>query len=139
MAFIYLDHNATTPVHPEAAEAMSELLRGGADGLGRFGNPSSLHAAGREARRLIEDARESLARLIGAQPAEIVFTGGGTEANNLALLGFAAAGKADLESRHIVASSFEHSSVLETLKSMEADGWEIGWVDPDSDGVVRPE
>src|SRR5688500_14804956 len=97
MSFSYLDHNATTPVHPEAAEAMGEVLRGA------FGNPSSLHAAGREARRRVEDARESLARLIGADPGEIVFTGGGTEANNLALMGFAAhAAQGKVPGRHLV-------------------------------------
>lgn len=135
MSFTYLDHNATTPVHPEAAEAMAEVLRGAA-----FGNPSSLHSAGREARRRLEDARESLARLIGAEPGEIVFTGGGTEANNLALLGFAAvASPGQGPGRHLVASSFEHGSVLETLKALEAQGWRVTWVDPDGDGVVRVE
>lgn len=140
MSLVYLDHNATTPVHPEVADAMAEVLRGGAEGRALFGNPSSLHAAGREARRRIEDARESLASLIGADPSEIVFTGGGTEANNLALLGFAASASETGKSagRHIVASSFEHSSVIETLKSLEAQGWEIGWADPDADGVVGP-
>lgn len=135
MSFTYLDHNATTPVHPEAAEAMAEVLRGAA-----FGNPSSLHSAGREARRRIEEARESLARLIGAEPGEIVFTGGGTEANNLALQGFAAfASPGKGPGRHLVASSFEHSSVLDTLKALEAQGWQVTHVDPDGDGVVRVE
>jgi cysteine desulfurase len=135
----YLDHNATTPVHPEAAEAMAGVLRDQAGQAAAFGNPSSLHAAGREARRRVEEARESLARLVGAAPQEIVFTSGGTEANNLALLGFAAAaGAGKSPGRHIVASSIEHSSVLETLRSLEARGWAVAWVDPDGDGVVRP-
>lgn len=145
MALLYLDHNATTPVHPEAARAMTDVLSGGA-----FGNPSSLHAPGREARRLIEEARESVARLVGAEPSEIVFTSGGTEANNLALQGFASSPGALLPAvsdgappgavrgRHIVASSIEHSSVLESLKALEARGWEVDWVAPDGDGVIHP-
>lgn len=137
MDIIYLDHNATTPLHPEVADAMIGVLRGDPEGPARFGNPSSLHSAGREARRRIEDARESLAGLIGAEPSEIIFTGGGTEANNLALLGFAAATKA--AGRHLVASAFEHSSVVETLKHLESSGWTVTWVDPDGEGVVRAE
>jgi cysteine desulfurase len=136
----YLDHNATSPVHPEAAEAMAGMIRDQAGRAAAFGNPSSLHAAGREARRRVEDARESLARLVGAAPQEIVFTSGGTEANNLALLGFAAAAETGKSPRrHIVASSFEHSSVLEALRSLEARGWAVTRVDPDGEGVVRPE
>lgn len=112
---------------------MMEVLGAGS----RFGNPSSLHAAGRAARRALEDARESLARLLLSEPREIVFTSGGTEANNLALLGFAASGKA--AGKHLVTSSFEHSSVLEAVKALEASGWRATRVDPDGDGVVRPE
>ncbi|HLP30955.1 MAG TPA: aminotransferase class V-fold PLP-dependent enzyme, partial [Geothrix sp.] len=90
--FHYLDHNATTPVHPEVAEAMARLLVSRPAGaVPAFGNPSSQHAAGREARRLMEDAREAVAALVGADPGEILFTSGGTEANNLALQGACAA------------------------------------------------
>jgi cysteine desulfurase len=128
MARHYLDHNATTPMLPEAAEAYARAA---------FGNPSSLHWAGRAARAAMEDAREILAAWIGATPAEIVFTGGGTEADNLALLGAAASGK--LRSRHIVAASFEHPAVLEPLRKLAAEGWEVSWIDPDGDGIVRPE
>lgn len=124
----YFDHNATTPMLPEAAEAYARAA---------FGNPSSLHWAGRAARAAVEDAREILAAWIGASPSEIVFTGGGTEADNLALLGAAASGR--LRSRHMVAAAFEHPAVLEPLRRLESEGWEVTWVDPDGDGVVRPE
>jgi cysteine desulfurase len=102
-----------------------------------FGNPSSLHWAGREARRRLEDARESLARWLAVDAAEIVFTSGGTEAGNLGLMGAAASGK--LAGRHLVAASFEHPAVLEPVRKLEAEGWRVTWVDPDGDGVVRPE
>lgn len=131
----YFDHNATTPLHPEVAQAMAALLlsQSGASG---FGNPSSIHWAGREARSLIEDARESLARLIDVSPAEIVFTSGGTEADNLAILGAAQSGR--LNGRHLIAATFEHPAVLEAFRKLEAEGWPITWIDPDGDGVVRP-
>lgn len=147
MPRFYFDHNSTTPLHPEAAAAMVSALGAtpGGPALGGpapgsapgFGNPSSLHWAGREARRLIEDARESLARLIAVDPGEIVFTSGGTEADNLAILGSAASGK--LKGRHLVAASFEHPAVLEAFRKLEAEGWEVTWIDPDGDGVVRVE
>jgi cysteine desulfurase len=97
MGRIYLDHNATAALRPEVLEAMVEVLRG-------VGNPSSVHGFGRAARNLVEDARERVARLVGARPADVVFTAGGTEANNLALKGAPAAA--------ILASAIEHPSVL---------------------------
>ncbi|MBW8889266.1 MAG: cysteine desulfurase [Fibrobacteres bacterium] len=123
----YFDHNATTPMLPEAAEAYAR---------GAFGNPSSLHWAGRAARAAVEDAREMLAGWLGVSPGEIVFCAGGTEADNLALLGAADSGK--LRGCHIVAASFEHPAVLEPIGKLAAAGWEVTWVDPDRDGVVRP-
>lgn len=128
MASLYFDHNATTPLLPEAAAAWASAA---------FGNPSSLHWAGRAARSAVEDARETLARWLEAGTSEITFTSGGTEADNLALLGAAASGR--LRSRHLVAARFEHSAVLEPLRRLEAEGWEVSWIDPDGDGVVRPE
>lgn len=124
----YFDHNSTTPMLPQAAEAFARAA---------FGNPSSLHWAGRAARAAVEDAREILAAWLEVPPGEIVFTGGGTEADNLALLGAAGSGK--LRSRHLVAASFEHPAVLEPVRKLEAEGWEVTWVDPDGDGVVRAE
>jgi cysteine desulfurase len=138
----YFDHNATTPLHPEVAQAMAALIQSqgafsGSGGSAGFGNPSSIHWAGREARSLVEDARESLARLIAVSPAEIVFTSGGTEADNLAILGAAHSGR--LKGRHLVAATFEHPAVLEAVRKLEAEGWPVTWIDPDGDGVVRPE
>src|SRR5512139_2025777 len=124
----YLDHNATTPLLPEAAVAWARAA---------FGNPSSLHWAGRAARAAVEEARETLAGWLGAAPGEIIFTSGGTEADNLALMGAAASGK--LRGRHLVAASFEHPAVLEALRRLESEGWETTYVDPGADGVVRPE
>ncbi|MDB5103875.1 MAG: nifS-2 [Fibrobacteres bacterium] len=139
MPRFYFDHNATTPLHPEVASAMSAVLGLGPDAKAGsvFGNPSSIHWAGREARSLVEDARESLARLIAVDPAEIVFTSGGTEADNLAILGAAASGR--LRGRHLIASTMEHPAVLEAFRKLEAEGWPISWIDPDGEGVVRPE
>ena len=124
----YFDHNATTPMLPEAAEAFART---------GFGNPSSLHWAGRAARAAVEDAREILAAWLGVSPAEIVFTAGGTEADNLALLGAAASGK--LRGRHLIAATFEHPAVLEPVRKLAAEGWDVTWIDPDGDGVVRAE
>ncbi|MDQ2999928.1 MAG: cysteine desulfurase [Fibrobacterota bacterium] len=147
MPRFYFDHNSTTPLHPEVVADMVAVLGAtpGGPAPGRqvpggpsgFGNPSSLHWAGREARRLIEDARESLAHLIAVDPGEIVFTSGGTEADNLAILGAASSGR--LRSRHLVAASFEHPAVLEAFRKLEVEGWDVTWIDPDGDGVVRVE
>ncbi|PIQ95765.1 MAG: cysteine desulfurase NifS [Nitrospinae bacterium CG11_big_fil_rev_8_21_14_0_20_56_8] len=106
---IYLDHNATTPVHPRVIDAMLPFFRG------TFGNPSSVHQEGRAARVSVDEAREHVASLIGAEPGEIIFTSGGTEANNLALLGTALASK---ERRHIITCAVEHPSVLNPLKQL---------------------
>jgi cysteine desulfurase len=133
----YFDHNATTPLHPEVAAVMAEYLgAAGIRGVG-LGNPSSIHSAGREARRLVEDAREALARLLAVATTEIIFTGGGTEADNLAILGAAASGK--LPGRHFVTSSFEHPAVLEAFRKLEALGHEVTWVEPDGNGIVSAE
>ena len=126
----YLDHAATTPLLPEVRAAIEET----AD---VFGNPSSVHAEGRRARRVVDDARERVAAAIGASPGEIVFTGGGTEANNLALKG--AAAKARARGNHLVSTSFEHHSVLDALRSLEAAGMELTLVAPDASGVVDPQ
>lgn len=129
----YFDHNAATPLHPEVAQAMAEAL-------GAFGNPSSIHWAGREARRRIEEARESLARLIAVPPAEIIFTSGGTEADNLAILGAALSARFHGQNnRHLIAATFEHPAVLEAFRKLESEGRPVTWIDPDGDGVVRPE
>lgn len=102
-----------------------------------FGNPSSLHAAGRRARRAVEDARDRVAAAIGASPSEIVFTGGGTEADNLALKG--AADRLRGNGNHLVATTFEHHAVLDSLAWLERRGWETSLVPVGEDGIVDPD
>jgi len=112
---IYLDHNATTPVAPEVLHIITSVLRD------QMGNPSSVHSMGRSARVLIDEAREQVASLIGASPSEIVFTSGGTEANNLALLGVALGARTG----HIVTSQVEHPSVLNPCRQLESLGFVV--------------
>jgi cysteine desulfurase len=127
----YFDHNATTPLLPEAAEA---LLRAAREA---WGNPSSLHAPGRKAKQAVEEAREQVAALLGAEPQEILFTGGGTEACNFGILGAARAlGKSGGKGRHAVGSAIEHPAVKASLIALEGEGWEVTWIRPDADGVV---
>jgi cysteine desulfurase len=123
---VYLDHNATTPLLPEALEAMLPFLREG------FGNPSSLHSFGQHARAAVERARERVAALIGAAPAEIVFTGSGTEADNLALRGVA--GRARGERRALVVSAVEHHAVLRTARTLAEEGLSVATAPVDADG-----
>lgn len=129
MRKVYLDHNATTPLSEEVREAMLPYLSE------HFGNPSSIHWAGREAKRAIEDAREKIADAMHALPEEIVFTGGGTEANNIAILG--PAFKSTLSKRHIITTTVEHSSVLNAMKYLESNGFKITKVDVDSYGMIN--
>jgi cysteine desulfurase len=127
---VYLDNAATTPLEPRVLEAMMPHLGG------RRGNPSSLHAPGGEAREAVEEARETVADLIGASTEEIFFTGGGTEADNLAVLGLARA--APPEKRHAVVSRVEHAAVRESVRRLESEGFEVTWVGVDTDGLVDP-
>ena len=131
MTRIYLDHNATTPVAPPVADAMTRALRG------VFGNPSSVHAYGQEAKTALDEARSAVARLIGAEPAEIVFTSGGSESNNLAIRGVAAAAAGGR--RRLVAGAIEHEAVLRTLKALGGDGRSVALAGVDERGVVTPE
>ncbi|SIT82758.1 cysteine desulfurase family protein [Edaphobacillus lindanitolerans] len=128
---IYLDHAATTPVRPEVAERFSELL------MNSYGNPSSIHGTGREARRILDESRSAIARLLGAEPSEIIFTGGGTESDNLAIFGTAEARKE--EGRHIITSTIEHHGVLNAVQKLEAAGFEVTWLPVDREGRVSPE
>ena len=125
---IYLDHNATTPIAPEVLERVTSVLKN------QVGNPSSLHSEGRSARVLLDEAREQVASLIGASPSEIIFISGGTEANNLALLGVALGlGKIG---DHIVTSQVEHPSVLNPCLQLERLGFEVDRVTVNSLGCI---
>jgi cysteine desulfurase len=128
--YTYLDHAATTPLDPRVRDAMAPFLDAA------FGNPSSLHQAGREAHDALETARAEVAALLGARPAEIVFTGSGTEADNLAVFGAVAAMEGP---KHIVTSAFEHPAVLEPCRQLERQGVEVTYLPVDRDGIVRPE
>jgi len=126
---IYLDHNAGAPLRPEVRDAIAALLGSGA------GNPSSVHHAGQIGRKFLEQARAQVAAAIGAAPAQIVFTSGGTEANNLAIL----SGVRSRSGRaRIISSAIEHSSILAPLARLEAEGFEVLRVPPDREGRLDP-
>jgi cysteine desulfurase len=129
---IYLDHNATTPVDAAVTDAMLPAL-------GEvFGNPSSVHHFGQQAKALIDEARARVATLIGAEPGDVVFTSGGTEADNFAVRGVCDV----LESsgrRHLIASAIEHEAVLNTVKSLGRRGWRVTFLPVGATGVVEPE
>src|SRR3977135_3736964 len=127
---IYLDHAATTPLREDVLEAMLPYL------TEHFGNASSLHADGRRARQGLDEAREGIAAIIGAKPREIVFTSGGSEADNLAVKG--AAWAASARGRHIVTSSVEHKAVLLTCAILERSGFEVTYLPVDRYGRVDP-
>jgi cysteine desulfurase len=130
----YLDHAATTPMVPEAVEAMCARL-------GDVGNPSSLHASGRAARRLVEEARETLAAALGARPSEVLFTGGGTESDNLAVKGLYWQRRSeDPDRRRILASAVEHHAVMDAVLWLaEHEGAMVEWLPVDPTGRVQPE
>lgn len=130
MKRIYLDHNATTPLHPEVLEAMLPYYKEA------FGNPSTIYSFGQETRKATDEARETVANLIGASPEEIIFTSGGTEADNLALKGVPAA--LEKKGKHIVASSIEHHAVLSTLKYLEKRGYQVSFLPVDEHGWLDP-
>ena len=128
---IYLDHNATTPVRGEVAEAMVGVLRD------HFGNPSSTHAEGSAARAQVEHARGQVAALLGVEPAEVLLTGGATEANNTAL-GPVLAARRGNGAGHLVTSTIEHPSVDEPVTALEAAGWRVTRVGVGRDGADGP-
>lgn len=131
MKRIYLDNAATTPMDPEVLKAMLPFLSDA------FGNPSSIHSFGQETRAVVEEARDKIATLIGARSEEIVFTGGGTEADNFAIKGaaFANEGKGD----HIITTSIEHHAVMESCKFLERRGFRITYLPVGIDGLVDPQ
>ncbi len=129
---VYLDHIATTPVAEEVLEKMMPYFRE------YFGNPTSLHSFGQEAKKGVTEAREKIAELINANvPEEIVFTSGGIEANNLAIKGISSAYKR--RGQHIVTTDIEHHSILHPCKSLEREGWEVTYLKPDKHGLIDPE
>jgi cysteine desulfurase len=128
---IYLDYNATTPLASEALAAMRPFFEE------HFGNPSSIHAAGREARAAIDDARDRLAKLLGAKPHEIIFTGGGTESDNLAIIGLARAQAS--RGKHIITCATEHHAVLHACEHLQKkEGFRVTWLPVDSLGRLNP-
>lgn len=137
MDSIYLDHNATTPIHPEVVEAMLACYRDG------HANPASQHAPGKRARQVLDDARQRTAEILGANlshpdPDRLIFTSGGTEANCLALLGIALARRGTGPGR-VVISAVEHPCVIEPAEHLLEQGWRLDTIAVTSEGVVRPE
>ena len=125
---VYMDHGATTPLREEALEAMLPYLKE------KYGNPSSIHSAGREARKAVNEAREKTARALGADPGEIYFTSGGTESNNMAIRG-----SARLKGKgRIITSAIEHHAVLDVCKDLEKDGFDVVFLPVDRYGMVDP-
>ncbi|KPJ69075.1 cysteine desulfurase [candidate division WOR-1 bacterium DG_54_3] len=131
MKKIYLDHAATTPTHPEVVEEMRPYFSE------KFGNPSSIHFFGREAKTAIEKARERVAELISAKSEEIVFTSGGTESNNFTLHGIAYAN--EKKGNHIITTPIEHHALLEPCKFLESRGLKVTYLPVDKHGLVNPE
>ncbi|HEY77960.1 MAG TPA: cysteine desulfurase NifS [Dehalococcoidia bacterium] len=131
MERVYLDYAATTPTDPEVVQAMVPYF------TEVFGNPSSIHHCGQEAKEAIEEARAKVARLIGAQDEEIIFTSGGTEADNLALTGVAVARES--KGNHIITTSIEHHAVMETCHFLEKRGFQITYLPVDEYGLIGPE
>ncbi len=129
MGKIYLDHSATTPVRPEAAQIITHFL------MHAYGNPSSAHSFGREAREGLATARRQVAELIGAAPEEITFTSGGTEADNLAILGAALNHRGNR--MHLITTAIEHHAVLHTFKYLESKGFRVTILPVDREGIVR--
>ncbi|MDF1510649.1 cysteine desulfurase family protein [Robertmurraya sp. DFI.2.37] len=128
MERIYVDHAATAPMHPQVIEVMIKVMSQ------QYGNPSSIHAYGREARHIVDEARAQLAKSINAHPNEIIMTSGGTEADNYALIGVAEANKD--KGNHIITTQIEHHAVLHTCQQLEKKGFEVTYLPVDSTGAI---
>jgi len=128
---VYLDHSATTPVRPEVLAAMLPYFGD------KFGNPSSIHSWGRQARTAVDSAREQVASIIGATASEIIFTSGGTESDNLAIRGVAKSMRA--KGKHLITSQIEHHAVINTFESLAKDGYEVTYLPCDKYGLIDPD
>lgn len=128
---VYLDHSATTPVRPEVLAAMLPYFGD------KFGNPSSIHSWGRQARTAVDSAREQVASIIGATASEIVFTSGGTESDNLAIRGVAKS--MQTKGKHLITSQIEHHAVINTFESLAKDGYEVTYLPCDKYGLIDPD
>ncbi|MYL47859.1 aminotransferase class V-fold PLP-dependent enzyme [Halobacillus litoralis] len=131
MKSIYLDHAATSPVHPKVIEEMMPVYKD------VFGNPSSVHQFGRKARRILDEGRSRIARGLGANEKEIVFTSGGTEADNLAIIGTARANRS--KGKHIITTSIEHHATLHAVEYLESHDFEVTYLPVDEHGIVKVE
>jgi cysteine desulfurase len=127
----YFDHSATTKVRPEVADAMVKAM------TETFGNPSSVHQFGRDARVLLEESREKVARVLNADPPEVYFTSGGTEADNLALIGCMNANRD--RGDHLITTQYEHHAVLYTAQYLERNGFRVSYIKPDPTGMISPD
>src|SRR3954447_16250350 len=126
---VYFDYNATTPLAPEVIDAVGAAMRD------HFGNASSIHHFGQQAKAAVDEARSAVARLVGASPSEIVFTSGGTESDNFAIRG-AAEALEPTGRRHLIASAIEHEAVLNTLKALAKRGWRTTLIPVGQTGVI---
>jgi len=127
---VYLDNSSTTPMHPEVLKEMQTLLER------KYGNPSSLHRLGNDAERTLSSSRQLLAEQLGVKSGEIYFTSGGTESNNMALAGIAR--RNYRRGKHLLTSKIEHPSVLEPLKKLEVEGFQVTYLEPDRNGLLDP-
>ena len=128
---VYMDHAGTTPLAPEVLRSMTPYF------TELFGNPSSIHTVGQEARYALDEARERVARVLNCRPREVVFTSGGTESDNAAMVGAATA--LQETGNHVITSSVEHHAVLHTAQHLESQGFDVTYLPVDSDGIVQPE
>ncbi len=130
---VYLDHSATTPVDPDVAEIVKDTM------INSWGNPSSKYKKGNDAKLILENAREQVANLLNANPKDIFFTSGGTEADNMAIMGVMAAAKKNNKGNHLIVSSIEHSAVLKTAEVLKAEGFDVTILPVNSNGFIEPE
>ncbi|HGH5481380.1 TPA: cysteine desulfurase family protein, partial [Staphylococcus pseudintermedius] len=125
---VYADYAATTPVKPEVAEKMMAVYQT------HFGNPSSIHSQGRDARRLLDESRRTVAQYLNAKPNEVIFTSGATESNNTVIKGIAYANEA--KGKHLITTKIEHHSVLHVFEYLEQQGFEVTYLDVDAGGII---